>query len=130
MYISTLEQKFPSLVRISFLEVEELHDSHLQALASSKLPIQELQIGDAIWGQDAEVIPSNCNISDKVGLHSFGSYTLFANSLRHNVALKCLPGSRSQLSVVIQHLLLEVGFRSACRLLQQCVKDSILSNQF
>lgn len=62
LHISTLEGKFPGLVRISFLETKDLRDSHLKALASSKLPLQELQIGEDIAGIDTVYLPDRCKI--------------------------------------------------------------------
>ena len=43
--ILTLEENFPSLVSINFSQGTQLQDSDLQALASSKLQVEELQIG-------------------------------------------------------------------------------------
>ena len=77
LHIPALEAKFPSLVRISFLEVKELRDSHLEAVASSKLQIQELQIGGHIRGQDGRYVDYTSKISDTVHLYFSDNFTPF-----------------------------------------------------
>ena len=75
MNISALKAKFPHLLRIKFLEIEGLRDKHLKALASSELQIEELQIGELIWAQDANKGSDSCKISDKVHLYFAGDCT-------------------------------------------------------
>lgn len=108
MHLSTLEAKFSSLVRISFLKVTKLHDTHLEALASSKLPIQDLQVGEDIsfqfqgaTGLPCKHNPNKTRIPDTVSLYSFSKCPSFAYQTSLNSVLTSLPALQSCYSLSI-----------------------------